>query len=447
CEMEDHCLVIAGEWVCGENAKWDFVVDKQWMSRILPMRESMKIVDLKAEVLKEFIDGALSGETVILSYWPPNTNELATGIKTPLVVVSNEGRISFFFKHFRVNESMNLFATFSKGYIPSGTVGYITPIPSSMRLGSTELSALRMKSVSFASGANSRPCFAVVESVVPSSKTFVETDSASFTNLKRQTIFSSVSGGLSSSFPFNINALDVDSVAELRSGDVSDFPYELSDADIINEVESVENRLHNSRNSSSEGTNEFDEDDYCGVLDDDEDVVSVGYDNEFWEPLIDEALGGSDAVEFMRPTVDGFDGKAASVGLMCDVLGVAEGDGNRCSGHVSGDVVSKWTTGGGHVEGEHWSASSGRVNEVADSLGLAASSLVGVAYRPTTWRETYEGIINPVGKPEDMEVPAEVSEMVLLPPRRRKGSGKRKTTGIPSVGEMPITRVKKDKPK
>ncbi|CAH2034699.1 unnamed protein product, partial [Thlaspi arvense] len=36
--------------------------------------------------------------------------------------------------------------------------------------------------------------------------------------------------------------------------------------------------------------------------------------------------------------------------------------------------------------------------------------------------------------------------MLLLPPRRRKSSGRRKTNRIPFVGEMPITRVKKDKP-
>ncbi|CAH2034697.1 unnamed protein product [Thlaspi arvense] len=321
CAMEEHCLVIAGEWLCGKNAKWDFVVDKQRMSRVVLMREDMKICDLTAEVLKEFCIVGVSQETMVLSYWPPNTNELATRIKTPPVV-----------------DSMNLFATFD---ILSGAIGYTTPNPSSIRVGVTENSASRLKSVSFASGKETGPSIGRVEDVVPSSKRVIETDSASFSSLKQRTLVSSMSGGSSSSFPFDLNALDVDSVAEFCSGDVSAFSYELSDADIISEVESVENRFHSSRAPSSEGTDEFDEEDYCGDLDDEEDIISVGYDNEFWEPLIDDALGGSDAVEFMCPAGDGFDGKAVSGGKMCDVLRVAEEEGKRSS---VGGGGSKWTS-------------------------------------------------------------------------------------------------------
>ncbi|CAH2052658.1 unnamed protein product, partial [Thlaspi arvense] len=50
-------------------------------------------------------------------------------------------------------------------------------------------------------------------------------------------------------------------------------------------------------------------------------------------------------------------------------------------------------------------------------------------------------VISPAGKEGDVEVPANVSNMILHPPRRKRAPGRRKEKRIRSV-----TRVKKEKP-
>lgn len=68
-----------------------------------------------------------AGLTVSLSYWPPNSTELATGITTPPVLLTNSGGIAFFFKHYHVDRTMNLFVTFTEGEHSSASLGYTTP--------------------------------------------------------------------------------------------------------------------------------------------------------------------------------------------------------------------------------------------------------------------------------------------------------------------------------
>ncbi|CAH2065286.1 unnamed protein product [Thlaspi arvense] len=113
--MEEHCLVLYGEWSCGGNGKWDFVIDNNRMSRVLQIEEGMTVAELKKKVIEEFFGGSSAGISVSLSYWPPNTTELATGITTLPVLVEDIGRS-------RVMETIR---------------GYITLSFSSKRLGAS----------------------------------------------------------------------------------------------------------------------------------------------------------------------------------------------------------------------------------------------------------------------------------------------------------------------
>ena len=109
--MDEYCMVMAGDWVCGEDGKWNFFVDKQQMSRMVPFREGITLSELDANVMKEFSYGGKLG-SVALSYWPPSSIELATGIRTPPVLLTNDGAVGFFSRHLKVGAPMNLFAKF-----------------------------------------------------------------------------------------------------------------------------------------------------------------------------------------------------------------------------------------------------------------------------------------------------------------------------------------------
>lgn len=81
--MENHCMVICGEWVNGAGNKWDFVVDKQQMATLVHVHDTIYLTELKESVLREFlVDDRVYNAS--LSYWSPSTHELATGITTPL---------------------------------------------------------------------------------------------------------------------------------------------------------------------------------------------------------------------------------------------------------------------------------------------------------------------------------------------------------------------------
>ncbi|KAF3544494.1 hypothetical protein DY000_02009575 [Brassica cretica] len=80
--MDEMCMVMCGAWVCGSDGKWEFVVDKTNMERIIPVHEAMTIHDLEGRVFAEFKKAETSFD-VALSNWPPDSKALATGIKTP----------------------------------------------------------------------------------------------------------------------------------------------------------------------------------------------------------------------------------------------------------------------------------------------------------------------------------------------------------------------------
>lgn len=111
--MEEQCLVICGDWVCGHGGSWDFVVDRRQMGRLVPVSKHVTVTELQSNVLKEFGKDPKSWDPV-LSYWPPSSLELATGIRTPPVQLTSDGAIKYFVQHLRVKGSMNLFVRFEQ---------------------------------------------------------------------------------------------------------------------------------------------------------------------------------------------------------------------------------------------------------------------------------------------------------------------------------------------
>ena len=110
-------MVMCGAWLCGSDGKWEFVVDKTNMARMIPVHEALSIKEFKIRVFAEFKKSETSFN-IVLSYWPPDSKELATGIKPPPpVLLTSDGALRYFFSHMKVTGSLNLFATFeSFGY-------------------------------------------------------------------------------------------------------------------------------------------------------------------------------------------------------------------------------------------------------------------------------------------------------------------------------------------
>ncbi|KAJ4874330.1 SWIM-type domain-containing protein [Raphanus sativus] len=110
--MAEHCMVIAGQWETSAQNQWNFLIDKEQMTRIVPLGNGITLTDLLSNIFKEFFDDPLSLRTAVLSYWPPNSKELATGLTTPPVMLTNDGAVSFFYHQFLKNKGLNLFVTF-----------------------------------------------------------------------------------------------------------------------------------------------------------------------------------------------------------------------------------------------------------------------------------------------------------------------------------------------
>lgn len=72
----------------------------------------MSMLELQNNVAKKFFTFTDPSPASVLSYWPPNIKELATGLTTPLVLLTNDGAVSYFFHHLALHESINLFVTF-----------------------------------------------------------------------------------------------------------------------------------------------------------------------------------------------------------------------------------------------------------------------------------------------------------------------------------------------
>ncbi|CAA7041451.1 unnamed protein product [Microthlaspi erraticum] len=311
--MTEHCLVMCGDWRCSASGGWDFMVDKTLMSRVVSVSVGISLVELKERVVAEFFPRGRSALTVALSYWPPNTAELATGIRTPPVLLTNEGSISFFFKHYNVNHSMNLFVTFGYETPDNLEECYITPGEGKKRPNMfDDLQGHAKKVCPVSAGVSS--CSTRVGASVLVGKQF------SFEGLGDSRCKGSDKGdsiGVSGGYGFDKSKTN-------SKGSSSGFRN--SDDAFGRDSKFMEDvffgdPLVGENTEFVDGLIASDSDDSCGELPSETcDVRPVGYDKEFWMPMINDPFGGSDAVDIMCPPSEGFDGKAAAAGKRRQVL-------------------------------------------------------------------------------------------------------------------------------
>ena len=233
-------MVICGEWDCGGGASWDFVIDKRQMARLVPMYEGISLVELEGNVLKEFRVQE-DDFKVSLSYWSPTSYELATGIKTPPVLLTSDGGIHYFLEHMKVRGAMNLFAKFEKvekqegsEHIDDSGMGFVTP-------------ARVIRKESFVgSGVSKEAC---------------------------------ASTGVSKADVVN-----------------------LEDEEFVRAVEKVEETIKSRSRQKRESEQGSGSQSSGGTVDcsgdvDERDIRPRGYDKEFWSPLLKGDFGGSNAVD------------------------------------------------------------------------------------------------------------------------------------------------------
>lgn len=243
--MEDQCMVMCGEWVLGNGGKWDFVLDKSQMARLVPLYEGISLRELQCNVLREFgVEEDLFGAA--LSYWPPTSLELATGVRTPPVLLTSDGSIRYFLQHLRVKGAMNLFVRFERkssentDYIDDSGMGFVTPA-----------SAKKRASPNVCSGSSRIGNFSGNGFVTPASS--------------KPSAFSNAGSGSS------------------RSGFVStetaeDPVVNLEDVEFVREVERVEEEIKDGNLSTKEGAlgeDDVDDIDVTPRVDDEVDVRDV----------------------------------------------------------------------------------------------------------------------------------------------------------------------------
>ncbi|CAA7056648.1 unnamed protein product [Microthlaspi erraticum] len=363
--MGQHCMVISGEWRCSPDVKWGFLIDKQRMSRVVTFQDGMSIEELKNNVFREFFPDGVCAMSVDISYWPPNTNELATGITTPPVMVTSAPSISYFCQHHSVKCSMNLFATFVNRptSTPFPDVGlppdaYTTPKPSMKRSRfSDDIGGEGRFGVGIANSADNgssvgsrKPPADFDDEVLVRHMERVENVLGSGSHTKKdlydlntyseqsvQESMDDISSGIGARDDrFNnpntsLGGSVLNDVDKMASGPAGkDFPFEPPNTRPGTRVQDTLDDImghgkehgYNSANLQTRSGNpvqdamdeliqELSGNDYNSddLNTDDEDngeqdwesfdVRPLGIDEEFWEPLVDEVYGGSDAPDFM----------------------------------------------------------------------------------------------------------------------------------------------------
>ncbi|CAF2227171.1 unnamed protein product [Brassica napus] len=69
---------------------------------------------------------------------------------------------------------------------------------------------------------------------------------------------------------------------------------------------------------------------------------------------------------------------------------------------------------------------------------LKHSEFVADAYLKKTWNETTKGVTLPVPDPQDIFIPSEVSDLIMLPPKTKIPPGRPPTKRKRSAGEIPV---------
>lgn len=97
--------------MCLENGEWKFEIDKNLLSRVVPVKEGLSIRDLEYAVEREF---GLESRKVTLSYWPPNSSLFTTSTSTPPVLVTSDVGLHYYVQMVRANKGLNLFVKFEE---------------------------------------------------------------------------------------------------------------------------------------------------------------------------------------------------------------------------------------------------------------------------------------------------------------------------------------------
>ncbi|WZZ08055.1 hypothetical protein YC2023_093976 [Brassica napus] len=234
------------------------------MGRMVEIHPGLGFKELEDNVLREFRldEGHFR---VSLSYWPPSSFELATGIRTPPVLITSDCSLKYFCQHMKVKGGMNLFARF-----------------------------------------DAKPKDVDTEVVDDSGMCFVSPTAARFQGSGEFGSGRSRKGYLSS-------AASKTKVINLEDDD-----------DFVREVEKVEGIMFSDSCKAEEvsgcslGTDE--EENVERELDEIE-LRPRGYDKEFWDPLLAGDYGGSNAVNVVfneDEIVEGLKKKNGPRSYFCD---------------------------------------------------------------------------------------------------------------------------------
>ena len=274
--MSTHCMVIPGAWSSGDGG-WNFAIDKDKLSRIVPVSAGMTLSELESNVTKEFFTSTETASLPILSYWPPNMKELVTGITTPPVIMTNDDSLRFFFLHLDAHLGMNLFVTFQAKPVtqPASQVDE-NPLPFTTPNQPIKHDLNQFRPPSTAS------------SKIPSFSLFGD-DDLLHDFPPRHPVDASNSIHSPTTFPFSPKVPKINQFSlheeTLSCGDemldqmFKEDPDNIPDSWVLDDDE--ETASESSQPQDTDG------------------VPPAGYDHDFWDPLLEEHLGGSDAVEVM----------------------------------------------------------------------------------------------------------------------------------------------------
>ncbi|KAF3554422.1 hypothetical protein F2Q69_00011086 [Brassica cretica] len=215
------------------------------MSRIVHVLPGMTLPELECNITKEFFTSTETAHLPVLSYWPPNTKEHVTGLTTPPVIMTNDGALRYFFLHLDAHLGMNLFVTFQAkaGTQPASQVDEnLLPFTTPNQPIKHDLNQFRPPSTA--------------SSKIPSFSLFGDED-------------------LLHDFPTH-HPVDANEMLEQM---FKEDPDNIPDSWLVDDNE--ETASESSQPQDTDG------------------VPPAGYDHDFWDPLLEEHLGGSDAVEVM----------------------------------------------------------------------------------------------------------------------------------------------------
>ncbi|KAL0713155.1 hypothetical protein Bca4012_020133 [Brassica carinata] len=264
------------------------------MTRIVPLHSGISLTELLSNIFREFFDNADSIRTAVLSYWPPNTKELATGLTTPPIILTNDGAVSYFYQHFQANKGMNLFVPFNtQRHTPQISRVDENPPPFTM----PNQPIKRMHSP-YSSSAMRQPSTIGLEVVHLYNQGIPSVQPRSCPPVPRSSVGSQVPR-------FSINSddkLDQQFADAGSSGPSKTQRLSLIDETLFCGDELLENMSKEDPEKIPDSwVTDKDKEDASdtSIPPDIDDVQTRGYDEDFWAPLIDNHLGGSNAAEVM----------------------------------------------------------------------------------------------------------------------------------------------------